>query len=145
MPAVLRGKVMPVLGEIAMSLGNWDWLLAASPNLNDLNLNASSLNQHLQQYLTNDPANAQAQAQRWPLPMSITINFTEAKIKLQADEAMRKLPWRIARHIQSLAFWHDEPQLRFEIVFDNGHKLEFTDVDRFPSDADIAQIALECP
>jgi hypothetical protein len=58
---------------------------------------------------------------------------------------MRKLPWRIARHIQSLAFWYDEPQLRFVLVFDNGHKLEFTDVDRFPTDADIAQIALECP
>lgn len=54
-----------------------------------------------------------------------------------------RLPVRLIAQIRRITLV-DDP-LRVEVEYINGHVLLIHDVDAFPSEADIARIALECP
>lgn len=68
------------------------------------------------------------------------------KVKLAVEQCVRELPFRLTHKIQEIRFGPDgviDP--RFEVVYMGGKVIEFENVDSFPTDADIARIALECP
>jgi len=110
-----------------------------------------------QQVFANSQQNLQnLQAQPWhglsagqiaassisPAP-TITVNplFQRAQEKLALMGQM--LPMRVLQKIRSAQMFVDP--LKFVVIFNNEHRLEFDDVDAFPSEEHIARIALECP
>jgi hypothetical protein len=70
----------------------------------------------------------------------------ETRIRAAMQRACEQLPLRLAHKISEIRFGPDGvTNPRFEVVYMGGKVIEFDDVDNFPSDADIARIALECP
>lgn len=68
----------------------------------------------------------------------------------KADAAIERvceqLPFRLAHKIAEIRFGPDgvvDPM--FEVVFMGGKVIQFDNLDTFPTEADIARIAVECP
>jgi len=77
------------------------------------------------------------------------INQAKSLLELRELEARRKLatslPVRILMRIKEVKLTAPIASAAcYEVEFYEGRKLYFDDVDNFPSDADIARIALEC-
>lgn len=70
----------------------------------------------------------------------------QIKIKLAVDRCVEQIPFRLAHKIQEIRFGPEGVLYpTFEVVYMGGKVIEFENVDTFPTDADIARIALECP
>lgn len=82
-------------------------------------------------------------------PSQYSIYYRELrkiKIRLAVDRCVAQIPFRLAHRIQEIRFGPDgviDPH--FEVVYMGGKVIEFENVDTFPTDADIARIALDCP
>lgn len=65
--------------------------------------------------------------------------------RAKIDACCKQLPMRLLHKINSivLASNTNTNELYFELRYTNGHTVTFSDVDAFPTDADIAMIALE--
>jgi hypothetical protein len=71
---------------------------------------------------------------------------TNRKVQLALDRAIEQLPIRLANKIHVIRFGPDgSDDPHFEVIFKSGKVVTFEDVDHFPTDADIARIAVECP
>ena len=81
-----------------------------------------------------------------PIP-AVSVAGLQAKVQEKIREAIAQLPMKICAHISIIHFYQDLPgaAMRFVVVFDNGHHIDFPDVDEFPAPEHIARIALECP
>lgn len=85
-----------------------------------------------------------------PVPMQfqsqyVSVRPLQLKIQTAIGRLCDQLPMRLARKIVEVRFGPEgvtDP--RFEVVFLGGRVLVFDNVDEFPTDADIARIALEC-
>jgi hypothetical protein len=100
-------------------------------------LNPGVLAQFSQQVAANQIASTAHMVQRHP---------ALAKLEWAIDNAIRQLPFALARKVQVVRSSGDprrEPW--FEVVFIDGRILTFDNLDTFPTDADIARIALEAP
>jgi hypothetical protein len=68
---------------------------------------------------------------------------------LKFQETLRKLaeslPYCIAAKIDEVALMTENNSIYFLVTFKYGSQLSFADVDSFPTDADIARIALLAP
>jgi len=110
-----------------------------------------------QQVFANSQQNLQnLQAQPWhglsagqiaassitPAPM-ITVNPLVQRAQEKLALMGQMLPMRVLQKIRSAQMFVDP--LKFVVIFNNEHQLEFDDVDAFPSEEHIARIALECP
>lgn len=70
----------------------------------------------------------------------------QIKIKLAVDRCVEQIPFRLCHKIQEIRFGPGSVVYpTFEVVYMGGKVVEFENVDSFPTDADIARIALECP
>jgi hypothetical protein len=89
--------------------------------------------------------------QRWqtfspPPSYSQSVKPTNRKFQLALDRAIEQLPIRLANKIHVIRFGPDgSDDPHFEVIFKSGKVVTFEDVDHFPTDADIARIAVECP
>lgn len=72
-----------------------------------------------------------------------TVDPVHVMMQRKLLELSVRLPVRLTTQIKRIALI-EEP-LRIEVVYANGYTLVIHDVDAFPSEADIARIALECP
>ena len=101
-----------------------------------------------QQALSNiaPQAQAQAQAQQWRQP-TVTIMAAHEKIRIQIARLIDALPTSVCSRITRVDFFpsFQEIPMKFTIIFDSGKTLDVFDVDNFPSDEHLAQIALDCP
>lgn len=81
--------------------------------------------------------------------LSVNPQSTIAANKI--SHTLTQLPMRLAGKISSITFVekldhnHKPTAQAFVITYTNNRTLEFDDIDAFPSEADIARIALECP
>lgn len=94
---------------------------------------ANYYNQQLQAY-----SNQQAR---------LSMSGLETKVTEKIREAIAQLPMRICARVAHIQFHQtgNDGSMRFIVLFDNLHTLEFFDVDAFPAPEHIARIALECP
>lgn len=77
---------------------------------------------------------------------SFRINPSDRKVRLALDQVSEQLPLRLSRKISEIRFGPDgAPSPQFEVVFAGGKIVTFGNVDTFPTGADIARIAVECP
>lgn len=81
----------------------------------------------------------------------LSIDPLTTKAAAKIARALEQIPMRMAAKILRIAFvvkyaagTHDQTQV-FVVTYANNATLEFGDIDMFPTDADIARIALECP
>lgn len=95
------------------------------------------------------PPNQQAARPPDRVVMSVAPQATKAATKI--SQALEQLPMRLAGQILSINFVEKlDANFKvtgrvFMVTYTNNRTLEFGDVDSFPSEADIARIALECP
>lgn len=69
-----------------------------------------------------------------------------ARVQGAIDKVCGQLPIRLCSRISSIRFGPDgviDPT--FEVEYMGGKVIQFENVDEFPTEADIARIALECP
>lgn len=80
-------------------------------------------------------------------PVSISVSGLQTKVQEKIREAVAQLPMKICARIANIQFYPDHPTggMRFVVVFDTQHRIDFPDVDEFPAPEHIARIALECP
>lgn len=70
----------------------------------------------------------------------------ETKVNAALADVCRQLPVRLASRIKEIRFGPQgviDPM--FEVEFMGGKVISFDNVDEFPTAADVARIALECP
>lgn len=82
-----------------------------------------------------------------PPSLVVQVAALHTKVQRQITQLIDRLPMTIVVHIDTVSFSRasaGQPH-RFVVVFDNQHALELTDINNFPSDKDLAQVALECP
>lgn len=73
-------------------------------------------------------------------------NPVNIKVERAIETCSLLLPMRLATRISMIRFGPQgviDPM--FEVVFMGGHVITFPDIERFPSDDDLARIAIECP
>ncbi len=75
---------------------------------------------------------------------ALTIIPAAEKARAKLNKLLDQIPMRLAANIRDIDFY-DRGPARFVITYTNTHTLEFENVDEFPTDTDIARIALECP
>jgi hypothetical protein len=88
--------------------------------------------------------------QTWqPASVAPTLSMSagELKLRIQITKLIEVLPVSICSRIMRVDFFpaFQDARRRFVVVFDTQKELIFEDVDAFPSDEQIAQIALVCP
>src|SRR4051812_29777578 len=67
----------------------------------------------------------------------------QIKTQLAVDRCVEQIPYRLCHKIQEIRFGPDGVLYpTFEVVYMGGKVIEFENVDSFPTDADIARIAL---
>lgn len=71
------------------------------------------------------------------------VAVAQTKLKRQAQRVIDALPTRLCVMINTIEFYGDPAQ--FVVVFASGKRIEFNNIDTFPTDENIARIALECP
>jgi hypothetical protein len=87
----------------------------------------------------------QAAANRSPSPFA---SFRPLEIKMQRKVArlVAQIPMRLAARIVSIDCYETGTNnLSIVVLFDNRQQIIFANIDEFPTDEDIARIALECP
>jgi hypothetical protein len=91
------------------------------------------------------------------VPDSYCARTSPAHVKIQEaiNKAVAQLPFRLALKIDhikfgpevvgfnQLTFEHEYKDLGFVVKYISGKEIKFYDIDEFPTDADIARIALE--
>lgn len=81
-----------------------------------------------------------------PSQYSAKIRPRARKVQMALDRVADALPMRVAHKIVEVRYGPDgATDPRFEVMFMGGRVLTFDNVDDFPTDANIAQICLECP
>ena len=160
-PNPLLNPAAPPLG--ALGDGSWlqhqDTLQGRLQNNLEGQLQANSLaaqyqgrfQQAVQDYQSARVSHPPRQEYKPPDRVLLSVNPQSTIAANKIAGALSQLPMRLAGKITSITFVekldhnHKPTAQVFAVTYTNNHVLEFGDVDAFPSEADIARIALECP
>lgn len=72
-------------------------------------------------------------------------NIVVHKCHARIDKLVEALPMKLAGRISEIRLEQSGNNYAFVVIFEGGHELTFENVDEFPTDADLARIALEAP
>lgn len=112
---------------------------------------ANSLLGQLQGNAANNPRNYQSPPHYLPERVVLSVSPQSTIAANKISQTLTQLPMRLAGKISSINFVekldrNQKPTAQvFVVTYINNRTLEFDDIDAFPSEADIARIALECP
>ena len=108
---------------------------------------AHQAHQWLPQQALNGALQARSPSNNSGLIPVVSVSGLQAKVREKVQTAIAQLPMKICARISDIHFYQEVPggSMRFVVVFNNGHQIDFTDVDEFPAPEHIARIALECP
>ena len=96
------------------------------------------------------PNQAWNTAQNWvpeKVRPTITVHAADVKLRLKIAQLIDALPMSVCARIPRVEFYpaFQEAPAQFVVHFDNQKQLIFQDIDAFPTEQDLAQIALDCP
>lgn len=81
-----------------------------------------------------------------PQPLSNIGQLDKLKSTVAISKLAEALPFRVLRQIERVTFGPQGVEdMAYEVVFKSGQIVRFTDIDKFPSEADVARVCLEAP
>jgi hypothetical protein len=75
---------------------------------------------------------------------AVTVSPLTVVATRKIDRLIEQLPLRVLAKIARITFVHGNPMM-FTVAYLDGHRAEFTDIENFPSDADVAKVLVELP
>jgi DNA-binding GntR family transcriptional regulator len=75
---------------------------------------------------------------------TITVVPLSVVATRKIDQLIAQLPLRVLAKIARINFINGNPMM-FSVAYLDGHRVEFLDIEKFPSDADVAKVLIELP
>lgn len=106
-------------------------------------LNQQALNKLAHWHLNGPMGVSGAQYNLTPSPVVAVAPMTVVATR-KIDQLIEQLPLRALAKIARISFHTGDPMM-FVVAYMDGHRCEFVDIEKFPSDSDVAKVLIELP